>query len=68
VPPPHPASLPTHRSRATPPRTYTRTRDRSHHLQVMLDAGLLERERRASWAYHRLRPGVLATLAGILSR
>ena len=38
----------------------------SHHLKRMLDAGLLERERRASWAYYRLRPGVLQTLAGIL--
>ncbi|MGE3961213.1 MAG: metalloregulator ArsR/SmtB family transcription factor [Dehalococcoidia bacterium] len=38
----------------------------SHHLKVMLDAGLLERERRASWAYYRLRPGVLRTIAGIL--
>lgn len=38
----------------------------SHHLKVMLDAGLLERERRASWAYYRLRPGVLQTLASIL--
>ena len=39
----------------------------SHHLKVMLDAGLLERERRASWAYYRLRPGVLQTIATILS-
>ena len=38
----------------------------SHHLKVMLDAGLLERERRASWAYYRPRPGVLQTLATIL--
>ncbi len=38
----------------------------SHHLKVMLDAGLLERERRASWAYYRLRPGVLRTIARIL--
>ena len=38
----------------------------SHHLKGMLDAGLLERERRGSWAYYRLRPGVLSTLAGIL--
>ena len=38
----------------------------SHHLKVMLDAGLLERERRASWAYYRLRPGVLQALATIL--
>jgi len=39
----------------------------SHHLKVMLDAGLLERERRGSWAYYRLRPGVLGRLASILS-
>lgn len=38
----------------------------SHHLKVMLDAGLLERERRGSWAYYRLRPGVLGTIATIL--
>lgn len=27
----------------------------SHHLKVLLDAGLVERERRGSWAYYRLR-------------
>lgn len=39
----------------------------SHHLKVLLDVGLLERERRGSWAYYRLRPGVLGRLASILS-
>jgi len=39
----------------------------SHHLKVMLDAGLLERERRGSWAYYRLRPGVLGRLSNILA-
>lgn len=38
----------------------------SHHLKVMLDAGLLDRERRGSWAYYRLRPGVLQAIAAIL--
>lgn len=38
----------------------------SHHLKVMLDAGLLERERRGSWAYYRLRAGVLPAIARIL--
>jgi len=27
----------------------------SHHLKVLTDAGLLERERRATWMYYRLR-------------
>jgi ArsR family transcriptional regulator len=27
----------------------------SHHLKVLTDAGLLERERRATWIYYRLR-------------
>ncbi|MPZ99776.1 MAG: metalloregulator ArsR/SmtB family transcription factor [Dehalococcoidia bacterium] len=38
----------------------------SHHLKVLLDAGLLDRERRASWAFYRLRPGALATVAKAL--
>ncbi len=38
----------------------------SHHLKVLLDAGLVERERRASWAYYRLRRGTLEGLARIL--
>lgn len=38
----------------------------SHHLKVLKDAGLLERERRGSWAYYRLRPEALAVLSRAL--
>ena len=38
----------------------------SHHLKVLLEAGLLERERRGSWAYYRLRPGALETVSRVL--
>ena len=34
----------------------------SHHLKVLLDVGLVERERRGSWAYYRLRPGSLESV------
>ncbi len=40
----------------------------SHHLKVLVDAGLLEREQRGRWAYFRLVPGALDTLAGMLTR
>ncbi len=39
----------------------------SHHLKVLVDAGLLEREQRGKWAYYRLVPGVLDALAGMLT-
>lgn len=38
----------------------------SHHLKVLKDAGLLERERRGSWAYYRLRPETLTVLSRAL--
>jgi ArsR family transcriptional regulator, arsenate/arsenite/antimonite-responsive transcriptional repressor len=38
----------------------------SHHLKVLLNAGLVERERRASWAYYRVVPEALATLRDVL--
>ena len=38
----------------------------SHHLKVLLDAGLVERERRASWAYYRVVPETLAMLRDVL--
>jgi ArsR family transcriptional regulator, arsenate/arsenite/antimonite-responsive transcriptional repressor len=38
----------------------------SHHLKVLLDAGLLERERRASWAYYRVRRDAVRDLARVL--
>jgi ArsR family transcriptional regulator len=39
----------------------------SHHLKVLTDAGLLERERRGTWMYYRLRLERLAELCGVLS-
>jgi ArsR family transcriptional regulator len=38
----------------------------SHHLKVLLDAGLLERERRGSWAFYRLRRDAVAAIASAL--
>lgn len=38
----------------------------SHHLKVLLNAGLVTRERRGSWAYYRLRAGVLDSLSRTL--
>jgi ArsR family transcriptional regulator len=38
----------------------------SHHLKVLTDAGLLERERRATWIYYRLRLERLEQLCGAL--
>jgi ArsR family transcriptional regulator len=40
----------------------------SHHLRVLLDAGLVEREQRGSWAFYRIVPGSLGTLAGLLGQ
>jgi ArsR family transcriptional regulator, arsenate/arsenite/antimonite-responsive transcriptional repressor len=39
----------------------------SHHLKVLLHAGLLEREQRGSWAYYRVTPEPLAALRDVLS-
>lgn len=38
----------------------------SHHLKVLRDAGLIDCERRGTWVYYWLRPGVLARLAAVL--
>ena len=38
----------------------------SHHLKVLTQAGLLEREQRGRWAYFRVVPGQLAALRGLL--
>ncbi|NPC97329.1 helix-turn-helix transcriptional regulator [Nocardioides sp. zg-DK7169] len=37
----------------------------SHHLKVLHDSGLLEREKRGTWVFYRARPEALATLAGL---
>jgi ArsR family transcriptional regulator len=39
----------------------------SHHLRQLLDAGLLDRERRGTYAYYRLREGALDRLGGLLA-
>ena len=38
----------------------------SHHLKVLLEAGLVEREQRGSWAFFRVRPEPLAALRDVL--
>jgi ArsR family transcriptional regulator len=38
----------------------------SHHLKVLRTAGLVERERRGSWAYYRVVPEALGTVREIL--
>jgi ArsR family transcriptional regulator, arsenate/arsenite/antimonite-responsive transcriptional repressor len=39
----------------------------SHHMKVMVEAGLLEREQRGKWAYYRLVPGALDALARLVT-
>lgn len=38
----------------------------SHHLGLLTKAGLVEREQRGKWAWFRLTPGRLETLAAVL--
>lgn len=40
----------------------------SHHLRKLREAGLLTSERRGTWVYYRVDPGVLAAMAAILGR
>ena len=37
----------------------------SHHLKVLVEAGLLEREKRGTWAWFRVVPARLAEVRGI---
>jgi ArsR family transcriptional regulator len=39
----------------------------SHHLKVLVDAGLLSRDKRGIWAYYSLVPGALDSLATLLT-
>jgi ArsR family transcriptional regulator len=39
----------------------------SHHLKVLLRAGLVEREQRGNWAYFRVREEPLAQLRALLA-
>jgi ArsR family transcriptional regulator len=38
----------------------------SHHLKVLVDAGLLNREQRGVWAYYSIVPAALDALAAVL--
>ena len=38
----------------------------SHHLKKLREAGLLTSERRGTWVYYRVVPGVLAAMSGML--
>jgi len=38
----------------------------SHHLKVLHDAGLLEREKRGVWVYYRARTEALSSLAALI--
>jgi DNA-binding transcriptional ArsR family regulator len=39
----------------------------SHHMKVLVGAGLLTRDQRGKWAYYRLVPGSMDSLAKMLS-
>jgi ArsR family transcriptional regulator len=39
----------------------------SHHLKVLHDAGLLDREKRGVWVYYRVRAGALASVAALIT-
>ncbi len=38
----------------------------SHHLKILVDAGLLHREKRGTWAYYSLVPGSIERTTGLL--
>jgi ArsR family transcriptional regulator, arsenate/arsenite/antimonite-responsive transcriptional repressor len=37
----------------------------SHHLKVLHDAGLVDRDKRGVWAYYRVRPEALASISAL---
>ncbi len=39
----------------------------SHHLKILVDAGIFTRDKRGVWAFYRLVPAALEALSGILS-
>lgn len=39
----------------------------SHHLKVLHDAGLLDRDKRGVWVYYRVRPQALASLSALIA-
>jgi ArsR family transcriptional regulator len=39
----------------------------SHHLKQLVEAGLLDREKRGTYAYYRLKPGALERVRDVLA-
>jgi ArsR family transcriptional regulator, arsenate/arsenite/antimonite-responsive transcriptional repressor len=39
----------------------------SHHLKVLHDAGLVDRDKRGVWAYYRVKPEALASIAALVT-
>lgn len=39
----------------------------SHHLKIMTDAGLLQREKRGVWAYYQVLPEAIESMAAVLT-
>jgi ArsR family transcriptional regulator, arsenate/arsenite/antimonite-responsive transcriptional repressor len=39
----------------------------SHHLKILVDAGVLQRQQRGRWAYYRLVPETLAAISDLLT-
>jgi ArsR family transcriptional regulator len=39
----------------------------SHHLRVLREAGLVERDQRGSWAYYRVVPASLEAVRSLLA-
>jgi ArsR family transcriptional regulator len=40
----------------------------SHHMKVLADAGLVQREQRGRWAYYRLDHAAFAAVSDVLAR
>lgn len=38
----------------------------SHHLRVLREVGLVDSDRRGTWVYYRVRPGVIQQLGNLL--
>ena len=39
----------------------------SHHLKILVDAGILTRDKRGVWAYYTLVPSAMDALSAVLS-
>jgi ArsR family transcriptional regulator len=39
----------------------------SHHLKILVDAGIFTRDKRGVWSYYALVPGALSALAAVLT-